>query len=163
MASSLRINTKKLKEVYQSTVDFMMESDFFSSVVKLYYPPRRVRCTNVIGNINHFGCLECGGSGYKMSETTEEIRLRIHYGIGGKFDKNTFKKFGLNIDAVDGDLFTLGYLSDAPKMSSCNYIEIFSDLNHSRFRYQLSSEVMPYGFCKDKYVFAFWTRKDLGG
>lgn len=158
--AGLSINTAKLKTIYNTTVDFMLTSDLFSNSSKLYYPPRKIACPNVIGNNNHFGCLTCGGNGYKEVEETEDIRLRIYSGSRFAFEKNQFRKIGLNIDKVSGEVLTLGYLSDGPKILACNYVIFYNDIEFNTWKFKLAGEPIPYGFCRDRYIACFWERDD---
>lgn len=157
MTFSINIDSAKIKEVYNTSVDFMLSSDLFSNDCLLYYPPIQVECTNCNGD---FRCLECNGAGYIEQETTETVRLRVYGGNSSRFNKQSLRKLGLNIDNPSGEIFTLGYIKDTPKLNGCNYIVFFNNQEFGRWKYIMSGEPMPYGFGRDEFVATFWNKQE---
>lgn len=149
----------KIKETYESAVDFMMESDLFSNNAYLYYPPIKIDCPSC-SNGNTFGCTNCNGYGFKEVVEKEQIRLRIHFSGKLSFNRQNFRKLGINVEDIKGDVLTLGYCADAGKIKRSNYIQFFEDSEHCFYKYRLISPPTPYGFCRDKFCYSMWERSD---
>lgn len=154
---TFKIDAEKIKKVYTDAVDFMMESDLFSNNAYLYYPPIKVECDQC-SNTTTFGCTNCNGSGFREVTEREQIRLRIHFSGRFNFNRQNFRKLGINIEDPKGDVLTLCNCSDSSKILSANYIHFFEDNQHQTFRYKLLSPPTPYGFCRDKYCYCIWEK-----
>lgn len=151
----------RAKQIYNDTVDQFLDNDEIGSDVTLYYPPTFTECINCEynqysdKNIHRNGgpipftlgdCPMCAGSCQKEVEQTEVVRMRVY----SAYNKNLFKNLGINIQSPSGDFLTLFYLSDVSKVNSANY----AILNTKRC--SLASDPIPYGFGRDRYVYAFW-------
>jgi hypothetical protein len=154
----------KAKQIYNETVDQFIDNDEIGSDVTLYYPPTFSECVNCEfnqysdKNIYRNGgpipftlgdCPMCAGTCQKEVEQTEVVRMRVY----SAYNKSLFKSLGINIQSPSGDILSLFYLSDVLKVNSCNYALINGQ------RHKLSSEPVPYGFGRDRYVYAFWKRE----
>lgn len=164
----------RAKEIYDATHEEWLNSDVIGINVKLFYPPTYEECdnceTNTYGSIYKVGgpmpftlgnCPACGSdSCHKEVEVTEIIKLRVYSVDSTSFSRSTFKKLGVSIDQPQGELLTIGFLDDVPKIKSSNYALFYVDQESSigSIRYKISTDPQPHGFGKDKFFFCFWNR-----
>lgn len=153
----IKLPEKKLQDIYNSTVDYMLSSDMFSNNAYVYYPPTIEECPTCIG-FNSFGCPDCSGGGRIEVEKKELVRLRIHFSGRLSFNKQNLKRIGINVEHPTGDVLTLGHLADLPKILACNYISFFESQDHQLYHYRLSGSPAPYGFGRSDYFYAIWER-----
>ena len=103
-------------------------------------------------------CPYCNGKGYKASEATEDITLRIYW------DRKSWVKIGASIDIPDGSIQTIAYMTDLPKIEQCKYmIPNYDGIEkYDKGKYEKSSASFPQGFKQNetKYVVTFWNRID---
>jgi hypothetical protein len=157
-----------LFDKYREEVDLMMTNDHFSRLCTLYFPPIRESCTtcNVAlqgGNstnvfqhggpapIGNTGCVYCGGNGYRETETTDTIRLRIFHS-----KKNWIKV--ADIVVPDAEVQVMGYSSDLPKFLRADSIQLVSEQKEFEQYYSLVGEPFFHGFGKNRYFVAFLKR-----
>lgn len=129
----------------------------------IYYPPKRIACVNCVNPVGmdhnvykhggpapfSFGdCPLCGGSGYKESEVTATIRLRIYW------SRSDWIRIVGNIVDKEADIMVIGYMSDVEKVKQATYILLASDNNESRYRATLVGQPLPWGFKRNRYFFA---------
>ena len=164
----------RAKEIYDETHAEWLASDAIGINVKLFYPPTYEECdnceTNTYGTVYKAGgsfpftlggCPACMSDNcMKEVEQTEVVRLRIYSIDSTSFSRATFKKLGISIDQPQGELLTIGRITDLPKIKGCNYAVFYSDQEDKvgSLRYKLSTEPTPHGFGKDKYFYCFWNR-----
>ncbi len=168
----------KAKEVYDATHEQWLNSDVVGINITLYYPPRYEECPNCEFSTYGDGtstvykaggpapytlgsCPLCGSASCKKEvEVTEIVKLRIYSIDSTSFTRSTMKKLGISIDQPQGELLTIGRISDLPKIKGCNYAVFYSDQEAKvgSLRYKLSTEPTPHGFGKDKYFYCFWSR-----
>jgi|15BtaG_2_1085339.scaffolds.fasta_scaffold00003_195 hypothetical protein len=152
--------------IYHDAIDALMSSRVADSCT-LVYPPLRTACINCIysnwGSTNVYktggpmsftfgNCPLCGGQGYKETETTEEISLRVYWRTP------KWIKVGDNINYPEGTVQVIGYASDADKLIKANEVVLVNDKNNRKLRFALSGELYPHGFGKDKYFIAYLER-----
>lgn len=165
---------QRAKEIYDDIHDQWLNSNIIGVNVNIYYPPTYVDCSNCVmgpyGTMYRAGgpapfmvgsCPVCGTNTCKKEvEHYDTIKLRIYSINPTSFSRSAFKKLGISIDQPTGDLLTIGFLSDVPKLRSCNYA-VFYENQQSKtgsLRYKLISEPIPHGFGKDRYFYCFWER-----
>ncbi len=149
----------------------------FTRSAKLVYPEFKEDCPNCIlgsmGTRNRsvsiyqaggpypfergMPCPYCGGKGYKATESTDTVTLRIYW------DRKSWVKTGAEINIPDGGIQTIAYLSDLDKIEKCKYmIPSYDGIENydTNARYEKSGTSFPQGFKqnKTKYVVTFWTR-----
>ena len=157
--------------IYKTYADEFLTSDLTSYTCTLYYPPKREACTNCAttgfggGNMNAFrhggpapvgigsNCQICGGTQYRETEVTDEIRLRVY------FSRKDWVRVA-PIQVPDAEIMTIGYLTDIQKIAKCSYIEVINrESGNLRMRFELAGEPFEHGFVKDRYFMAFWKKK----
>ena len=150
---------------YREFADFFI--DEFGSSCTLIYPPKRETCNNC--TINPFGggstnvyrhggpapfqgrCPICGGNGFRESENTDTITLRLYWRA------KDWIKVANNINVPDADVQVIGYLSDLYKLKMSTEIRLINN-DHGRWNTVLAGEPFPHGFKKDRYFVAFLKR-----
>lgn len=164
---------KKAKEVFDDINTQWIDSDQIGVDVTLYFPPTYEECdvcqNSDWGNTAKFGgpmgahlgsCPACGGTCNKEIEVTRDIKMRVYSTDAQGFSLKKFKKLGVSINVEDGDLFSIGHIADAKYIASANYAVFYSSTTSETgpLRYNLSSEIRPHGFGKDKFFFCTWKR-----
>lgn len=145
---------------YNEACDMFLTNDNFSRVCTLYYPPLKEECaTCQANNTNVFAhggtapfsfnsCSYCGGNGYKETEVTDTVRLRIY------FQKKDWIKVA-QLAIPDAEAQIIGFMSDLPKVKNANKIKLVSEENALNLFFQLASEPLPHGFGKTRYFIAY--------
>ena len=150
---------------YTAVIDDLMESELTSEQCKVYYPAKKVECSNCVpgpfGGSNiyknggpapfDFGiCPLCQGKGFKEEETFDTIRLRVHFfketGEGAK----KFEKTIVNNPDFKAQIY--GYLTDVPKVNKADYLVLCSaHTNYIAVKCRLQTAPTNWGFGKDRY------------
>lgn len=155
-------------DLYDTTV-----SDFnnynFGVNCKLYYGTNKTICSNCIFNeglgistniyldggpipFSEGLCPFCFGTGFKESQATEIIKLRVY------FDRKSFVKMEVPINVVDGAIQTIGSIDNMVKCKRCNHVLIHSDLEaQNEYKFVLASDPVPFGLTKKEFI-AYWNR-----
>lgn len=95
---------------------------------------------------------------YKTVEKTETVTLRAYWSQADLRKVGRFVKIG-DIDQPDVDVFTIGHISDLPKIERAQTIQISSDLEgYKDWRFEKSGEPQPWGLGDKRYFIAFWKR-----
>jgi len=159
-----------IKEIYNEFADEMINNDLIGQDCTLIYPPKKEPCPNCVSNtfggssanvfrtggpmpFNFGNCPMCGGSGFKETEITASIRLRIYW------NRKEWKNIDIPVQVPDGAVLTIGFLTDLPKIEQANEIILIDKQStYKNWRYVLAGEPFPHGFQKDKYFMAFWAR-----
>ena len=146
--------------IYNEAVDSFI--DDLGVNCKIYYHKSRENCSNCVNNKNYYGglssfsnanCSYCGGDGYRETQSTDTIKLRIYP------NKNSWIKIGDIVNAPDGTVQVIGYLSDVPKMRSADYIVTNIDQSQILFqKYSLHGEINTHGFNHDRYFVTYLKR-----
>ena len=147
--------------------DFFLDNRMIGKLCTLYYPPSKTECTNcttaffggVSKNVYKTGgpapfqgtCPLCGGNGFKETESTDTLPLRIYW------QKKNWIKFN-NIVVPDAEVQVIGYTSDLVKLRRANELELINDQTQIVQRYQLEGEPFLHGFGKSRYFVAFLKR-----
>ena len=157
-------------EVYKEVADEMINNDLIGATCTLVYPPKKEPCINCTVNtfggsssnvyrhggpapFNYGNCPMCGSSGFRETEVTGEIRLRVYW------DKKAWKDIQVPIQVADGDVMTIGFLADMPKVLKAQEVILINKVSgFKQYRYILAGEPFPHGFVKDKYFMAIWRR-----
>lgn len=155
---------------YQEVVDELILNDNIGKNCRLTYPELRSDCPNCIydsvqrkssnkyqsgGPIPFLSgvCPYCRGTGVLATPQTEVIRLRVYW------TKKDFRKLGA-VDIPDGDIMVIGFMSDMAKLQKAMEVLIFSDASATiNKKFEVSAEIMPWGFGKNKYFVAHLKRK----
>lgn len=144
---------------YNEAVDALLSSDMTSYNCLVHYPPIKSACVNCdsgpfgngsvyrAGGPNPFSfgvCPVCQGAGFKNTEVTESLRLRVYLAA---------KKFKETPEKVDNSIgYVIGFLNDLDKIKRANFIEIIAEnTNHHMLRFRLSGSILPWGFGKTRY------------
>lgn len=149
---------------YHTVIDELLTNDFTSYNHTIYYPAKRVSCSNCL--VSNFGgisknvyrsggaapfqfgsCPLCGGNGYKEEETTTTIRTRVYW------EKKDWIKRG-GIDIANSDVMILGKSEDLKKIMRMSYIKLNSDQNTLDTKYVLDGAPFYHGF-GHRYFVAF--------
>lgn len=97
-------------------------------------------------------CPWCGGEGFRQTENTLSMRARVYYNPKDWID------VGTNIQAPDGIIQIIGYMSDLPSFQKAVAIIINSELQgHEIWKYKKEGEAVPWGFTQ-RYFVQFWRR-----
>jgi hypothetical protein len=152
---------------YYEVTDYLINDNHIGKSCTVFYPPIKESCVNC--NINHFGgvstnvykhggpapfhgaCPLCGNNGYRETESTDTLRLRIYHSR-----KNWLKVN--NIVIPQADVQVIGFSSDLPKLLRANEIELINEQNFIKQRYQLAAEPFLHGFGHSRYFVAFLQR-----
>lgn len=87
---------------------------------------------------------------YTTSETSENIRLRVYW------DRKSFKKIG-DMVIPDGGIMTIGYLSDMPKLRSCEYLKPnIENEAYLGYEFKKLTAPIPWAFKKERYCVCGW-------
>lgn len=88
---------------------------------------------------------------YTEVETSDVVRLRVYW------TKKDWKKIADLVIPDDG-IMTIGYLSDLPKIRSCDYmIANIENLSFTNKKFTLATDTIPWGFKKDRYFVCGWS------
>lgn len=154
--------------LYYETVDDFIDSNF-GVTCTLYYPEKKVDCSNCIydsllkvsTNKYQSGgpipfttgiCPYCNGMGYRSSVPTETVIMRIYY------EKKFWIRSAIPINIADVAAQSYAHMVDFPKISNCVEAHFHSDIaGYGDFRYKLAGQPVPHGFKKNKYVIATWS------
>jgi len=149
----------------------------FTRTATLVYPEKKEDCPNCImstmGVSNRsisiyqtggpypfdrgMPCPYCNGKGYKATEATDSITLRIYW------DRKNWVKTGAEINIPDGGIQTIAYMTDLDKIEKCKYmIPIYDGIEKydTNAKYEKAGISFPQGFKQNatKYVVTFWNR-----
>lgn len=159
---------QSLFDKYNETMDYWLESDQWSRICTIFYPARRTTCeacnvglqgsnsTNIYshGGPAPFGndnCVYCGGNGFKDTEVTDSIRLRIYWN-----KKNWIG--GTPASIPQADVQVIGKISDLPKLLQADSIQLVSEGKSVEQSYRLAGEPFYHGFGKNRYFMAYLNR-----
>lgn len=156
---------QELIQEYHWHMDMFLDDATFRHVCTLIYPPRVEECPNCFrdpqtgksssvyktgGPIpfdNFTMCPLCGGIGRQSTEVTDTIYLRIYY------KPKDFINMGIPIEAKDGQVMVIGYLTDLPKLERATEIILDSNIERvKRIRSVRSGAALPWGFGKRYFV-----------
>ena len=138
----------------------------------LTYPAKREDCPNCIQsgfggrsvNVYQPGgpapfengavCPYCHGDGYKYSEVTEDIELRVYW------EKKSWINLNTDITVPDGSIQTIGYMSDYDKMIKANNLTVYFKDSEGNKTFTRWGEGYPQGFKQNptQYIAMFWKR-----
>ena len=103
-------------------------------------------------------CPYCDGKGYKATEVTEDITIRMYWSQKHWID------VGVPIDVPEGALQTISYMTDLAKINRAKYLIPKYDgiENYENMKYDRLGPSYPQGFKQNdtKYVVTFWSRID---
>jgi|LULG01.1.fsa_nt_gb hypothetical protein len=154
---------------YNELGDAMISN--FGVMCNLVYPEKRAECTNctLIGfggrstSIYKAGgplafttgmvCPLCEGRGFKITENTEKIRLRVYW------NRREWVDVGFEADVPDGLIQTIGYMTDMPKLKKAKNIIVHETIQgYGTMRFTREGSPYPHGFKQDRYAVTFWRR-----
>jgi hypothetical protein len=94
-------------------------------------------------------CPLCGGDGYKETEVTDSIRLRIYW------NRADWIRIAGSIVADDADIMVIGYMADVRKVNQAAHLILVSDNTDASHRAALAGKPVPWGFGRDRYFVAY--------
>lgn len=149
---------------YNEVIDEFLSNDFISYDHTIYYPAKKVACSNC--TVSNFGgisknkyrsggpapfsfgsCPLCGGNGVKEEESTDTIRTRVYW------EKKDWIKRG-GVDIPNSDVMIMGFSSDLVKITRMNYIRLNTTQNVIDNKYSLDGAPFYHGFGR-RYFVAF--------
>jgi len=149
---------------YFEFCNYLLESDNFSEVCTIYYPPIKETCSNCVNlagttsnNYSHGGpapfsfnnnCELCGGAGFREKEVTDTIRLRTYW------SRKDWRKFG-TIAIPEAACMVIGKVEDLPKLLQAKDIVLASDETTLQARYRLAGQPFFNGFGPNTYFIAY--------
>ena len=150
---------------YTEACDFFINNDVIGRSCTVIFPPKRTACSNCIvrpvgtssTNIYRHGgpapftfgkCGLCGGNGYKETEITDTVRLRIYW------NRADWIKVG-NINIDNADVMIIGFISDLSKILKSIEILLVKDQTESTYRAKLIGKPNPHGFGRNRYFVAY--------
>jgi hypothetical protein len=160
-----------IETVYKQAVDALLTSELTSESCSVYYPPKKVACNNCVpgpfggsgGNTYRSGgpapfsfgqCPLCQGKGFKESETSDTIRLRVYFIRQDNRLKTFNEQANINFDQYDAQI--IGYTADLPKVNRANYLTLVDqEKGNQTIKVRLITSPVPWGFGKDKYFTAY--------
>ena len=90
---------------------------------------------------------------YESVETTESVKLRTYW------TRKDFKTIA-DIAIPDGGLMTIGYLSDLPKIRSCEFMTPNTENDaYLGYRFVRVGNPIPWGILKDRYFVCGWEQE----
>lgn len=156
---------------YYEMADLLIDDEHIGVNCTLVYPEKKIACNNCIFNtlpggvstnvyknggpmpFSYGPCPLCGGTGYKSSEETDSIRLRVYW------RHRDWLKVGQSINYVDGRVQVIGYLKDFANFRKANTIILVSDqTKYQKWTYAQAGNAFPHGFGKNRYFVAFLDR-----
>lgn len=158
-----------LFDLYYEIADDFIDSNFGVNCT-LYYGPQKEICPNCMYNpvtnksSNNYKaggpipfsdtiCPYCDGVGYKETEATEQIKLRVY------FEKKYWVKVEVPVLIKDGACQVIGHIVDMPKIRKARKIRVCDHLSgYENFDFTLASSPIPHGLKKNKYFIAFFNR-----
>lgn len=151
---------------YNEACDFFINSDVIGRSCTLVYPPKRTPCINCIvkavgttttntyrhggpAPFNFGSCPLCGGNGYKETEITGTIRLRIYW------NRAEWLKIAGSINIDDAEIMVIGFMSDLPNFRKAIEILLAKDQKEAEYRTTLAGKPNPWGFGRNRYFIAY--------
>ena len=154
---------------FNEVVDTMLTE--FGVTCTLVYPEKQVACSNCItdtigrksGNRYRTGgpipfprgmiCPFCVGKGFKSTENTEEITMRIYWG------KKDWVNTGIQVDIPNNTVKTITYLKHLPKINKAKEVLLNKNIQgHEILRYTKTGESVTNGLQHNRYIITFWKR-----
>jgi len=159
-----------IKDLYKEAVDALLVSELTSEPCTVVYPPKKQTCENCLpgpmgsgGNVYRSGgpipfsfglCPYCQGKGFKETESTDTVRLRVYF-VTDRSKQEVFSKIAnINFDKYDAQI--IGHMSDLQKIKRANYILLVDQhQGQKKIKCKLIGEANPWGFGKDLYFSAY--------
>jgi hypothetical protein len=155
-----------LMDKYYEACDFFLNNDIIGRDCTIIYPPKRTACTNCVvkpvgstttnvyrdggpAPFNFNSCPLCGGNGYKETEVTDTIRLRIYW------EKSQWIKIGGAFNIDDAEAMIIGFMADVPKITRAIEILLVKDQTEAVYRATLLGKPYPHGFGRSRYFMAY--------
>jgi hypothetical protein len=154
---------------FNEAVDAMITE--FGVPCTLVYPEKQVACTNCItdtigrksGNRYRTGgpipfargmvCPLCHGKGFKGTENTDEITMRIYW------SKRDWVNTGIQLDIPNNVVQTITYLKHLPKINKAKEVLINKNIEgHKILRYIKTGESITHGLQHNRYIVTYWRR-----
>lgn len=151
---------QKLFDLYNEACDEFLNNDNLSRLCTLIYPSSKISSSsNNVSSVNVYSTggpalfgndnnSYEGGTGYKDSEVTTSIRLRIYWN-----KKNWIRGGAGVIDSADVQV--IGYSSDLPKLISADSVILVSEQKELESSYRLLGNPFFHGFGKNRYFIAY--------
>jgi hypothetical protein len=98
------------------------------------------------------GCSSCGGTGYKESVETDNIRLRIYW------NRKDWIRVADAVVVPNADAQVIGYMADYRKFQRADTIQLISDQTQGDWKFTKISEPVPHGFEKKRYFISYLKR-----
>jgi len=92
-------------------------------------------------------------SNYESVRTTDDVKLRVYW------TRKDFKKIS-DIVIPDGGIMTIGYLSDLPKVRSCEFMVPNTEQEaYLGVKFIRVGQPIPWGIKKDRYFVCGWEQE----
>ena len=154
---------------FNEAVDVMITE--FGVPCTLVYPEKQTACTNCItdtigrksGNryrtcgpipvARGMMCPLCHGSGFKDSENSDEITMRLYW------RGRDWVKTGIQVDIANDVVQTITYLKHLPKINKAKEVIINKNVQgHETLRYVKMGESITNGLQHNRYIITYWQR-----
>lgn len=159
-----------LKDLYKEAIDALLLSELTSEECEVVYPPKNEQCINCLpgpmgsgANVYRSGgprpftfgvCPYCQGRGFKETESTETIRLRVYFATDRSKQELYSKIASIDFEKYEAQI--IGHMDDLPKVKRANYFLLVNqNAGHKRVRVKLIGEPNAWGFGKDLYFSAY--------
>ena len=151
--------------------------ELFTRTATLIYPPKKESCPNCyldslgtrarsiskykpggpIPFVDGMPCPYCNGQGYRATETTEDVTVRMY------FSRKDFVDIGIPIDLANNVVQIIFKSEDIAKAERANYLQPKSYGDISTFhtiKLKRTGASFPQGFKQNpqKYYVTFWER-----
>jgi hypothetical protein len=91
---------------------------------------------------------------YTTTETTETIKLRVYW------TPKDFRAIAGNLVIPEDGIMTIGYISDLPKINSCEYLT--PNIENEAYlgsKFTRINNPIPWGILKDRYFVCGWKQE----
>ena len=155
----------KTKVIYDDICSKLITSTEIGQLVRIHFAPQWEVSSypqfDGWGNasINATPHTDGEQTGRKQVEVTAAIRMRVYSSESQGFGRSIFRKLA-GSKYVEGQLLTVGFMSDYSKVADCVKADFYIETEGvtGRKTYKLATEILPYGFGKDKFFFCFWEK-----
>jgi len=160
------------KNTVRQAMDDILTVGVAGKICKVFYPPTQTGCINCTvspvsgrsSNIYLHGgpmpfnsgqtCPLCNGNYFKAVEVSEDVTMTINW-EPSKFSNG----FPADYRNNDGVIMTRGVSADLQKILNCSYMETFSEVGFSHYRFKLVGEpIMANQLIEGRYFWCYWKR-----
>lgn len=121
----------------------------------VYNPSNNIPSVNSINNHrrNTGGTYDVGTKTIKETEVLTDIKLKVYW------DAKQWVGITDNIKLPDGDIQTIGFMSDLPKVLNAKQLIVHKGIKeYKEMRFERVGEHIPLGLRQNRYFACFWKR-----